>query len=183
MTPEPSDRRIRLLVATPDDAGAHRTGLVDLLRATVGDGSLLGFLHPLSESDARSYWDGVTESLARGERILVLALDGTRVVGTVQLELAGKQNSRHRAEVQKLAVLHEYRGRGIGRKLMDAIEAEARRAGRSLLVLDTREGGLAEVFYVRLGWHRSGRIPGYVRDESGRSHATILFHKSFDDVA
>jgi hypothetical protein len=64
--------------------------------------------------------------------------------------------------------------------LMAAIEAEAARDGRTLLVLDTKEGSFAEGFYERLGWSRSGRIPGYVRDESGRFHAQILFHRRLD---
>jgi GNAT superfamily N-acetyltransferase len=102
------------------------------------------------------------------------------VVGAVQLELASKQNARHRAEVQKLAVLPAYRGRGVGRMLMAAIESEALRAGLTLLVLDTREGGMGEPFIERLGWIRSGRIPAYVRDKDGTPHATILFHKELD---
>jgi ribosomal protein S18 acetylase RimI-like enzyme len=183
MIADDGDRLPRLMVATPDDARAYRAGLMDLLRATVGDGAPLGFLHPLSEDDARVYWDDVFASLARGERVLVVALDRARVVGAVQLELAAKQNAGHRAEVQKLTVLPDYRGHGTGRLLMERIEAEARRAGRTLLVLDTREGGYAEQFYERLGWHRSGRIPGYVRDERGMPHATIVFHKSFDDAS
>jgi acetyltransferase len=115
--------------------------------------------------------------------VLVLAVDEGLLVGTVQLEFASKQNARHRAEVQKLAVLPEHRGRGVGHALMAAVEAEAVRAGRTLLVLDTREGGMGEAFCERLGWIRSGRIPGYVRDRNGTPHATLLFHKELDGVS
>jgi [ribosomal protein S5]-alanine N-acetyltransferase len=173
---------LRLVVADASLVGAHLGELTELLRATVGDGAPLGFLHPLSEADARAYWDGVVASMTRGERLTILAVDGEAIVGTVQLEYASNQNARHRAEVQKLAVLPGHRGRGVGRVLMAAIESEAARNGRTLLVLDTREGGFAETFYERLGWSRSGRIPGYMRAEEGRFHAAIAFHKELADA-
>jgi ribosomal protein S18 acetylase RimI-like enzyme/SAM-dependent methyltransferase len=169
---------IRLVTADPAFALGHRDGLVALLRATVGNGAPLGFLHPLSESDAREYWDGVIASLHGGKRVVVVALDDDHVVGSAQIELASKQNAGHRAEVQKVSVLADYRNRGVGRMLMEEIESEARRLGRTLLLLDTREGGYAERFYESLGWTRAGRIPGYFYDETGTLHATIIFHKT-----
>jgi len=168
---------IRLVTADPATILAHRDGLVSLLQATVGGGAPLGFLHPLSESDALTYWDDVAASVTDGERLVLLAQDGDRVVGTAQLEFALKQNARHRGEVQKVTVLPEYRNRGVGRMLMDAVEAEAKRAGRTLLILDTREGGYAEAFYERLGWLRVGRIPGYFYDETGAMQTTVIFRK------
>lgn len=167
----------RLVVASTDLAREHRASLIALLQATVGDGAPLGFLHPVSESDAGAYWDQAIASLARGERVLILAFEDDGVVGAVQLQLEKNQNAKHRAEVQKLAVLPSRRGAGIGKALMAAVEEEARRLRRPLLILDTREGGYAERFYERLGWERSGRIPDFMRDESGRPHAAIIFHK------
>jgi ribosomal protein S18 acetylase RimI-like enzyme len=174
---------LRLVIASPELARRYRTELIGLLQTTVGNGAPLGFFHPLSMEDAGSYWDGAIASLARAERVLILALAEERVVGMVQLEFASKQNARHRAEVQKIAVLPAYRRSGVGHMLMAAVETEARRAGRTLLVLDTREGGMGEAFCGRLGWIRSGRIPAYVRDEDGTPHATILFHKELDGAS
>jgi GNAT superfamily N-acetyltransferase len=168
----------RTVVATPDDLRSHRDDLCSLLRETVVDGAPLGFLNPVSDETAGRYWDGVTASLERNERIVLLALDAARVTGSVQLELASNQNARHRAKVVKLAVLPAERGRGTGRALMAAVEAEALRSGRTLLILDTREGGDAEKFYEHLGWVRSGRLPDFMRDEAGRPHAAIVFHKN-----
>lgn len=167
----------RLVIATSDDARAHRSGLIDLLTSTVHRGTPLGFLHPLSPDDAGGYWDGVIASLDRRERVLLLVIDDDRVLGTAQLEFATKQNARHRAEVQKVIVHPSLRGGGLGRTIMDAVEAEALRHGRTLLILDTLEGGVAEPFYARLGWQRTGVIPEYVKDELGVPRATVVFHK------
>src|SRR2546423_15433241 len=64
-------------------------------------------------------------------------------------------NQPHRAEVAKLLVHRRARRRGIGRALMIALEAEAARAQRPLLTLDTRRGDAAEQLYHALGWTRA----------------------------
>jgi GNAT superfamily N-acetyltransferase len=178
VTAPPAEPTARLTAATAGDIRDHRAGLAVLLQATVVNGAPLGFLHPVSDTDADAYWERVAASIDRRERVVVLAFAGENLAGAVQLELAANQNARHRASVQKLAVLPELRGRGIGRALMRSVEDEARRAGRTLLVLDTREGGYAEKFYEDLGWVRSGRIPDFMRDEAGHPHAAIVFHKN-----
>src|SRR5580765_6438182 len=172
---------IRLVTADPATVREHASGLRSLLQATVGQGAPLGFLHPLSDGDASEYWEEIRASLGRGERILLIALDDRRVVGSAQLELATKQNGRHRAEVQKVSVLPDDRNRGVGKMLMDGIEAEARRSGRTMLILDTREGGYAERFYEKLGWIRVGRIPGYFYDENRTMQTTVIFYKALDE--
>jgi GNAT superfamily N-acetyltransferase len=45
--------------------------------------------------------------------------------------------------------------------LMEALEAEARKHGVSVLVLDTSTGSGAETFYQRAGWQKVGEIPRY----------------------
>jgi len=172
---------IRLVTADPTLVRTQMPGLMALLQATVGQGAPLGFLHPLSDDDARGYWEEVQASLGQGERVVLVALDDRRVVGSAQLEFASKQNARHRAEVQKVSVLPDYRNRGVGKMLMDGIEQEARRAGRSMLILDTREGAYAERFYEKLGWVRVGRIPGYFYDENRTMQTTVIFYKAIDE--
>jgi predicted GNAT family N-acyltransferase len=54
------------------------------------------------------------------------------------------------AKLQRLAVLVEYRGRGIGKKLIEALEQEAREAGNQFCILDGQCH--AESFYHKLGY-------------------------------
>ena len=147
-----------------------------LLMDAVEGGASVGFLSPLSPEEAAGYWRSVADALSWGLELLV-AKDGGRTVGTVQLAPCGKPNGRHRAEIQKLFVLSEYRGQGIGSALMAATEDRARRIGRSLLVLDTHTGSKAEALYVRLGWERAGIIPDYAASPDGVLHATTFFYK------
>jgi len=54
------------------------------------------------------------------------------------------------AKFQRIAVLSEYRGRSVGRLLMEGMEADARALGCKGVVLDAQV--TAEPFYLRLGY-------------------------------
>ena len=152
---------------------AELAQLVDLLVAVVDDGASVGFLPPLERGEAEAYWRGVPGPGA----VLLVAERGGRIVGTVQLQLAMRANGRHRAEVAKLMVHPDARREGLGRALMAAIEAVARREERSLLVLDTRDGDPSNALYRALGYQEVGLIPGYARSASGELNATVFYFK------
>jgi acetyltransferase len=162
---------------TEFDALANLPGLATLLEDAVNNGASVGYLRPLDSRLSNRYWREVCDALATGGRILLVARDGVEIVGSVQLDLSRKPNGRHRAEVQKLLVLSRHRRRGIARDLMSAIEEEARRANRSLLVLDTESGSDAVAFYESQGWERCGSIPDFALSADGVPTANILYYK------
>lgn len=142
------------------------------------DGASVGFLPPLTDTDAEAYWRSVEAALNGSDnRVLLAAINGDSVFGTVQLDLADKANASHRAEVIKLMVHTTARRRGIARELMQEIEAVASERGRSLLVLDTRSGDASEQLYLSLGYERAGVIPRYARSASGELHGTVIMYR------
>jgi GNAT superfamily N-acetyltransferase len=151
-------------------------GLSDLLADAVHGGASVGFLAPLAPGTAAAYWHDVAASLGPG-LLLWVAEDGDEVVGAVQLAPALRENGLHRAEVCKLFVRRTHRGRGVASRLMQTLEAAAREAGRTLLVLDTQAGSDAENVYRHLGWQKAGEIPAYARSPDGALHATALYFK------
>jgi ribosomal protein S18 acetylase RimI-like enzyme len=63
-----------------------------------------------------------------------------------------------------IAVSGKRRGAGIGRALMDVVEANVRAAGGRLLVLDTsgrEEYAGTRAFYERLGFEQTAEIPDF----------------------
>jgi ribosomal protein S18 acetylase RimI-like enzyme len=166
-----------------DADGARRAqpALVALLRDVVDDGGSVGFLPPLSADDAREYWDSVAVAVKGGGRLLWVARADSTLVGTVQLDLEKRANGSHRAELMKLMVHTRARRRGVGRALMRAAQDEARRRGRSTLVLDTRQGDPSETLYRSLGWSFAGAIPRYARSANGELHATALYYLLLGD--
>ena len=150
---------------------------VALLQDIVDGGSSVGFLPPLALSTAEAYWCETLNEVAQGKRILLVSREGRVVTGSVQIALVTKQNGLHRAEVQKLIVHTRFRSRGIARALMSAAEGAARKAGRTLLVLDTEQGSAAEQLYMKCGYTRAGVIPQYARSADGSMCTTVVFYK------
>lgn len=168
---------------TAADGHAALPALVRLLQDAVDSGASVGFLPPVSDEEARTYWSSVLDDLAEQTRVLLVARVADTIVGAVQLECATKPNALHRAEVQKLFVLRDHRQVGLGRRLMQALEPVARERGRTLLVLDTRQGDAAERLYRKLGYIEVGSIPSYARNATGTLDATVIFYKSLAEEA
>jgi ribosomal protein S18 acetylase RimI-like enzyme len=155
----------------------ERDALVALLTDSVNGGASVGFLPPLDAETAEQYWMGVAEAIdAAGRKLFAVWADGM-LAGAVQLQRSATPNGLHRGEVMKLMVHRRFRSRGLGARLMTAVEEEARCQGLSLLVLDTRHGDVAEGLYRKLGWQEAGIVPRYARGADGALHATVFFYK------
>ena len=152
--------------------------LAEILCACVDAGASVSYLPPLAADVARGYWKRIATEVAAGTRILLAAWDNGALIGTVMAEFASSPNQPHRVEVQKLLVHPTARRRGVARALMSRLEAEALRAGKALLTLDTRAGDAAEALYRGMGWHEAGRIPGYALSANGEPCDTIIFWKT-----
>jgi ribosomal protein S18 acetylase RimI-like enzyme len=147
--------------------------LADLLVAVVDDGASIGFHPPLARKDADAYW----QTVLGPQRVLLLAEDDERIVGSAQLYLEPRQNGRHRAEVAKVMVHPSARRRGIASALMRRLHETAREHRRTLLILDTREGDPSNDLYRAFGYVEVGKIPGYVTDGNGNLEATVIYYK------
>lgn len=148
-----------------------------LLQDAVTHGASVGFLLPLSNKEALDYWQDVAKAIEDPGRILLIAKADDELVGTVQLDMSARANGSHRAEVAKLMVHTSFRKQGIAQTLINAIEVEARSAGRTTLILDTREGDPSEALYTKLGYVRAGVIPEYAKSTDGKLHSTVFMYK------
>jgi predicted GNAT family N-acyltransferase len=104
-----------------------------------------------------------------------VAVDGDTAVGAARLrpadagpdEVDGAATPA-RAKVERVAVLADRRGEGWGARLMDAVEAEARRAGFETLVLHAQTA--VEEFYADRGY----RSVGEEFEEAGIPHVEMV---------
>jgi GNAT superfamily N-acetyltransferase len=151
--------------------------LVALLVDTVDGGHSMGFLPPLTRANARRYWLSLRPELQAGSRLLLVASCEGNIIGTGQLVLSPWSNSQHRAELQKLFVASSLRGRGIGKLLLAALHDAARQRGRSLLVLNTRQGEPAQELYKRLGYTEVGVVPGWTLGPAGEKYAHVTLYQ------
>jgi GNAT superfamily N-acetyltransferase len=157
-------------------ASSDLDGLAELLADVVNGGASVSFMLPFSVADARAWWQTTTDRLDPRAVVLV-ARDEDGIAGTVQMHPAWPPNQPHRADIAKLLVHPRARRHGVGRALMEAIEEQARRAGFTLLTLDTARGDGAEFLYTNTGWQRVGVIPNYALYPDGRSCDTVVFYK------
>lgn len=165
--------QIKALTRSPD---IHAM-LSDLLIETVANGGSVSFMHPLQQETANAFWEDSLSAAARGERIVLGALDGDLLVGTVTLLLDLPPNQPHRAEIAKMMTKVSHRKRGIATALMHAAERMALEHGRTLLVLDTAVEDGASSLYEGLGFNLTGIIPDYALKPHGGLTGTKIYWK------
>jgi len=163
----------RLHVLDPEQLSQLSRVLVDCVEG----GASVNFVWPFNEHQARAFWERLLPELQNGTRVLLVAEDAGRIVGTVNLVLCWQPNQPHRGDVTKLLVERSARRKGVARRLMHEIERVAKSAGRTLLTLDTEEGGAGEHLYEALGWTRLGVIPGYALGTYGGLLGATFFFK------
>lgn len=133
-------------VVVPFDAAEHST-IVPYLAAIhasciTHDRTIATFLPPLSNGKLLTWWKERIAEVTNGSRLMYLLLDtdssgklkGPEIMGVVMLYMPPSETGPFRGIVEKLLVHKNFRGRGGGRALMAALEADALERGRTLLV-------------------------------------------------
>ncbi|HEV7255804.1 MAG TPA: GNAT family N-acetyltransferase [Mesorhizobium sp.] len=161
---------------TPE-AAARLDELAGILLDAVAHGASVNFLAAFSHGEARAFWEGQFPGLAKGDRQLFVADDGRKLLGTTLLFFAHQPNQPHRAEIGKMLVHSSARRQGLGRRLLEAAEAAALAAGRTLVMLDTETGSAGEHLYRACGWREWGRVPGYALTTAGVPAEATFFLK------
>jgi len=168
-----------ITIAQLDEAEARAAipALCDILTDAVANGASVGFMADAATAEYERFWQGVVAEVAAGRTVLFAASFAGRIVGTTQIQLIGKTNQPHRAEIAKVLVDSSARRRGIASRLMRAAEAEALRRGRDLLVLDTDGASAAHALYTSLGFVEVGTIPRYALMPDGADCGATFFYK------
>jgi ribosomal protein S18 acetylase RimI-like enzyme len=151
--------------------------LSEILVESVANGGSVSFMHPLALVAADSFWQSSLASAERGERVVLGAFDGERLIGTVTLLLDLPPNQPHRAEIAKMMTRISHRGGGVATALMGAAERIATERGRTLLVLDTAVEDGASRLYEALGFELTGVIPDYALKPHGGLTGTMIYWK------
>lgn len=163
-------------VSAVDDSLIEQLG--QLLVDVVANGASIGFVFPFDIEQAKTYWQGMIQGgVVQSDVILWTATIEGKICGTIQLHLINKPNGVHRCEVAKLMVHPDHRKRGIARRLMQALEAEAMKQQRKLIVLDTRAGDPSNLLYQSMGYVEVGQIPDFARSVDGVLEPTVYYYK------
>jgi RimJ/RimL family protein N-acetyltransferase len=115
--------------------------------------------------DAFSYVGRLGLDRPEGGQFVIGAWRGKTLVGAIGCERDRRAKVRHLGHVIGTMVRAEERGRGLGRALLDAAIAEARRAeGIEMLTLTVTAGNAPAIrLYERAGFVRYGTQPRAIR--------------------
>src|SRR3954462_2432748 len=131
-TAEEAVSRTEVTRLTGGSARAALPQLGQMLADAVAGGDSVSFLVGLTQDDAHAFFELLLPEIDEGRRVLLAAIDGDEIVGTVQIAHVWQPNARHRAEVVKLLVRRDARGRGIGRLLMERLPEGGGADGKAL---------------------------------------------------
>jgi RimJ/RimL family protein N-acetyltransferase len=149
-----SETFVRIEPMTLDHVEGYRRALDVVAR----ERKYLTMLEALPEPDTRRF---VESSLENGNPMTV-ALAGGQVIGWCDIRREFFPSRAHRGTLG-LGLLPEWRGRGVGRRLLEATLAKARGAGFKRIELDVHaDNQRAIALYEKAGFVREG----IVRDAS-----------------
>lgn len=86
----------------------------------------------------------------RNGHVFILALEGDTPLGYASYELNYKESSK--TKIHKIYVLPQTQGKGLGKKLIDAIEQTAKALNQSSLSLNVNRLNKALSFYEHIGF-------------------------------
>jgi RimJ/RimL family protein N-acetyltransferase len=107
---------------------------------------------------------------------LVAEVDG-RVAGQLDVRRSPRAGERHRVEFG-ITVAADYRGRGVGRALMEALEVWAREHGVTKIMLHVfATNERAQKLYESMGYEVEGRLRRHVRFSDGEEIDNLVMAK------
>ena len=146
-------------------------------RARAGDrDAILGVVRGVYDEhgftwDAGGYHADLADVAAHYGGAFWVAEDAGRVVGTAALDLSGEKVGPLAAcdcSLERLYVVSEARGKGVGSALLEAVIAEARANGcRALAIWSDKRLGEAHRLYERFG---ARTVAERVHDDPDQSH-------------
>ena len=160
-----------------EEARRRVSELAAVLVDCVAGGASVNFMAGYSQAQAEGFFSRVADGVGAGQRVLFGAFIDGKLVGTAQLVTDVPPNQPHRAEIAKMLVHRDARGRGLSKLLLAAVEIEAKAQGRTLLVLDTMSGSVAEKLYAATGYSVFGSVPNYAAFPDGTLGDTTFFCK------
>lgn len=134
-----------------------------VLAAVVELGGAVGWTHVPSSAETAAWLESELAIAAAGRGGVAVVRSGGRVEALGVWARFDSPVTGQNAEVRKVMVHPDARGRGLAREVTLALEADAAAHGVEVLLLDARGNNHgAHALYESLGWTEYGRIPDFI---------------------
>jgi len=171
---------VTLRVVRPEDVDnllRFFNGLVDEKKGDRESRLHAGFDKKFNRRQEAQYIREVLDRVEKDEAVNIIADVGDRIVASGGVA-RGKYDDTHRHGSLGLTVSQEYRGHGIGRRIIQTLVAESRRLGlKSIDVEFLAINKSAERAYKRAGFKRAGIIPSKIFRNGEYFDAMIMARK------
>lgn len=168
-------RSITVRLLTPDDAPLFRSLRLEALT-----------LEPQAFASSLSDWSRMTEEdwRARLEAVDVfVAFEGDEPAGLMGLGREQGSKTRHRGLLIMVYVRADYRGRGIGDRLVEAVLDRARTKGmRQVELAASAQNPAAIGLYRRHGFQTIGTLPAGILHEGREIDEVIMVRRLVGDA-
>ncbi|PHH59341.1 hypothetical protein CDD81_3369 [Ophiocordyceps australis] len=171
-------------------AHAHLTPYLAALQASciTYDGTMMAFVPPLSHEKLLSWWKARMAEVSEGKRLIWILTrpgsdaagsvpQGPDIVGVVMLALPSSETAASRGSIESLLVHQSFRGRRGATALVQALERDAAKLGRTLLLLHAEAQSPGHQVCRRLGYVEAGTVPKYGISPSGELRDSVLLYK------
>jgi len=172
--------RVTLRVVRPEDVDnllRFFNGLVDEKKDDRESRLHAGFDKKFNRSQEAQYIREVLDRVEKDEAVNIIADMGDKIVASGGVA-RGKYDDTHRHGSLGLTVSQEYRGHGIGSRIIQTLVAESRRLGlKSIDVEFLAINKSAERAYKRAGFKKAGIIPSKIFRNGEYFDAMIMARK------
>ena len=160
------NEKLSLTKVTPQIVGSPGfvRSATHLFRSLVLGGAALGWVDPPSEQEISKLLREIVSASDEGDACLLAASDAETLAGLAYWRRYARPTHHPHADIEKIAVLSDFQGRGIGRALVTGLIDDARGCGDvEVLTLDFRADNVhAATLYRSLGFLSYGRLERFV---------------------
>ncbi|MBI4167538.1 MAG: GNAT family N-acetyltransferase [Candidatus Aenigmarchaeota archaeon] len=125
--------------------------------------------------DEKKWVGNVIDGMKKRDKVQLMAEAEGKIIGSVGLERKNVERKKHCGDFG-IAILQDYTGLGIGKKLMTLLEKDARSINIKLIELGVYgRNKIAQKLYKKMGFKVAGKIPKCVKTRKGFDDDIIMY--------
>jgi len=127
----------------------------------------LSRISPVSLKEEKKWLSDVMVKMKKNITVQLLVESNGKIIGSASLSIKNEERRKHVGDFG-IAILQEFTGLGIGKKLMIEIEKDTRKMGMKIMVLSVHgKNKIAQNLYRKMGFNVSGKIPESIKIKKG----------------